>query len=260
MWGRSSKRDEETERVQAAAAEARLRAERARETAKLAADDARRAAKQAAELARYVAGILADQAKQMRGPAREAASRARETGIAAWGRRDEAADLAHRAGTAVSRIGHDLTDAAVERSERMRPSHEKKRRGKATFLLVGGAVTAGIAAIAAIPQLRSQVQERLREAPDIAKRAPQQARTAAEGAAHKARTLADSTTRKVKDLMEEAEGSMGSKNGQHAGGGMVKAVPRAIRNRLHESVEEGKREAKEAESEMKSLYSDEKPD
>ena len=262
MWGRlSSKQDKEAARVQAAAVEARLRAERARASAKQAADDARQAAKQATELGRYAAAMLADQAKQLRGPAREAASRVRDTGIAAWGRRDEATDLARRAGTAASRIGHDLTEAAMERAEHLRPHHEKKHRSKAPFLLVGAAVAAGIAAVTTIPKLRSQVQERLRQAPDMAKRAPQQARTAAESAVHQARTLADSATRKAKDLTAEAE-AISSKNGHDSASAasMMTAVPRAIRNRFRESVEEGKREAKETESEMKARFEDEKRD
>ena len=214
-----------------------------------------------ASRARAAAAMLVEQARQWRGPALEAAARVRETGSAAWNRRDEAGELARRAQSAASHIGHDLTEAARERAEHLRPHHEKKHRCKVPFLLVGAAVAAGVIAVTTIPRLRSQAQSRLRQAPDMAKRAPQQARTAAEGAVHQARTLADSATRTAKELSAEAE-AISSKNGQDSASaaGMMTAVPRAIRNRFRESVEEGKREAKETESEMKARFEDEKHD
>lgn len=216
-----------------------------------------------ASRAQAATAMLVEQARQWRGSALEAAARVRETGIAAWNRRDEAGELARRAQSAASHIGHDLTEAARERAEHLRPHHEKKHRCKVPFLLVGAAVAAGVVAVAvaANSRLRSQVQSRLRQAPDMAKRAPQQARTAAEGAVHQARTLADSATRTAKELSAEAE-AISSKNGQDSASaaGRMTAVPRAIRNRFRESVEEGKREAKETESEMKARFEDEKHD
>lgn len=239
------------------AREADERARRAQDYAKQAREALRKAAldaRDAALIARKATLDARDAARLLQAPAQRAGTRALDAGAAAWEHRDDAISTLRRAGRAAASAGRDATAVARQRIESLPPVRKRRepprRRRFRTFLGIAAVAAAAAAAVAAARR-SGDVGDRIRSAPDAAKQAPGRTRDIAESAVHRARDLAGSATTRARSIGGHGEQGEGAESENGGILSSLTSLPRSIRGRFRDSIDEGKEEARATEQELR---------